>query len=84
MTSAPPFLGAFRLGRRHGRPLEHEPARHVVAGMDAAFVTSGGGGPSPAGCGAAAVDRHRLGLKAGAPRDIREIRQRLVTDSYFD
>jgi hypothetical protein len=52
--------------------------------MDAAFVTSGGGGPSPAGCGAAAVDRHRLGLKAGAPRDIREIRQRLVTDSYFD
>jgi hypothetical protein len=40
--------------------------------MDAAFVTSGDGG-------AAAVD----GLKAGAPRDIREIRQRLVTDSYF-
>jgi hypothetical protein len=25
-----------------------------------------------------------LGKKAGAPRDIRAIRQRLVTDSYFD
>jgi hypothetical protein len=41
-------------------------------------------GPSPAGCGAAAVDRHRLAKSGSALRDIREIRQRLVTDSYFD